>query len=273
MKRKTITNVICIATALSTALAFAPVAMADDAASTDTATQSAGLTAADITYKIANGYTFTSGGCTYKVLSAKASNNIDLTSSPSQDMSVSRAYTGTVSLVKYNGSAKKAKVPDSVSCSATSTFTSADANASIKSVSLTENATFTVASIGAGAFNNAKGHKITKLTVGKNVSSIGDKAFFKCKKLKKIILKGDALRTVGTNSDKKLNRNGKKYVMKLYKLRKKSWKTCKAFKGTPRTCTIKLPNINATKGLAYNMQYANAIRLLAGNAGFVGMVL
>lgn len=45
---------------------------------------------------------------------------------------------------------------------------------------------FEVEEIGKNAFNNAKGHKITSVTIGRHVDEIGSKAFYGCKKLKTI---------------------------------------------------------------------------------------
>lgn len=46
--------------------------------------------------------------------------------------------------------------------------------------------TFEVDTIGANAFNNARGHQITSVTLGRNVDAIGPKAFYGCKKLAKV---------------------------------------------------------------------------------------
>lgn len=47
---------------------------------------------------------------------------------------------------------------------------------------------FEVERIGHNAFNNAKGHKITSVKLGKHVDAIGKKAFYGCTKLKTIDL-------------------------------------------------------------------------------------
>ena len=46
--------------------------------------------------------------------------------------------------------------------------------------------TYEVEKIAKNAFNNAKGHKIVQVTLGRNVEYIGAKAFYGCKKLKVI---------------------------------------------------------------------------------------
>lgn len=51
--------------------------------------------------------------------------------------------------------------------------------------------TYKVTSIASGAFKNNK--KLTKVTVGSNVQSIGKKAFYGCKKLKTIVIKSKKL--------------------------------------------------------------------------------
>lgn len=277
MKRNAFTAAVCLSTALCTAFTFAPVAMANtaqadcgsasisvmtsDASDTGAAT---GTSTTSYKNKIKKGAKFTKSGVTYKITKL-ASTSASITD-PADENGVSQKIIknkGYVEIVAYKGG-KTAKLANSVSWNLPT--------AKLDDGTVTEKGTFTVTSIGAGAFNNAKGHKITSVSVNKSIVSIGDKAFYGCKALKKITLKGGALRTVGPNSDKSLNRKSKSYVKNLYQLRHKKWKTCKAFKGTSRSCTIVLPNINATKGLTYNMQYANAVRLLAGNAGFIGMV-
>lgn len=267
MRTKSFTAAVCLATALSTVVAFAPVAMADtagDAAAADDIVITPAPGASEYAPTIKKGYTFTSGKATYKVTKlGKATqtvvDNVDSTSSTAYK------FTGAVELVSYKGG-KKASVPATASASVKAKASDGSA--------VTEAGSFTVTSIAKGAFDNSKGHKVTSVTIGKNVASIGDKAFYKCKSLKKIALKGDAIRTIGPNSDAKLNRKSKSYVKQLYQLRTKKWKKCKAFEGVPRSCEIKLPHINPSKelNLKYNIQYSNAIHLLAGMAGYVGVV-
>lgn len=268
MKLNAFTAAVCTTTALSCVFAFTPIALAD---SSTPATDGSGSTAApapsegDTAYvpQLTKGKTFTSGKAVYKITSI----NTTQTTSDGVDghASVSYASTGTVELVSYKGGTK-AKVADSVSAPKLSS-TSSDGGDTY-----TETGKFSVTSIGKGAFDNAKGHKVKSVSIGKNVATIGEKAFYKCKKLIKITLKGDAIRTIGPNSDKKLNRKSKSYVKQLYKLRTKKWKNSHVFEGVPRHCEIKLPNINADKNLSYNINYANAIRLLAGHAKYVGLV-
>lgn len=57
--------------------------------------------------------------------------------------------------------------------------------------------TYKVTSISNNAFANNK--KVTKITIGKNVKTIGDSAFKNCKKLSSIVVKTSKLKTVGDN--------------------------------------------------------------------------
>ncbi len=68
-----------------------------------------------------------------------------------------------------------------------------------------EGTTFKVTGIAASAF--AKDKRLTKVTIGKYVTTIGKKAFYKCKKLKNINLKGNTvLSSVGKDAIKGVNR-------------------------------------------------------------------
>ena len=278
MKLNTPKAMICAATALSCAIAFAPCAFASVQSSADATSQAPTASATDdaqdsgdqesqpvtTSYKtkVKKGFTFAAGKATYKVTKMGKNATRSVVDNTDGTSSTTYSYTGEVELVAYKGG-KKASVPAQAKTQVTKT---------ISGDTFKEKGTFKVTAIGKGAFNNSKGHKVTSVSIGANVVSIGDKAFYKCKKLKKITLKGDAIRTIGPNSDAKLNRKSKSYVKNLYKLRSKKWKTCKVFAGVPRQCAIKLPNIDASKGLKYNIEYANAIRLLAGNASYVGVV-
>ncbi|MGN0078295.1 MAG: leucine-rich repeat protein [Coriobacteriales bacterium] len=116
-----------------------------------------------------------------------------------------------------------------------------------------------VTSIAKGAFDNAKGHKLKSVTIGENVSAIGDGAFKGCKKLTKITMKGTKLKSVGPNTGS-INR------AKLTKLMKK-WKTCSALKGVPRACIVYVPK---PKGDDFGP--VENVRQLVGYAGFKGVV-
>ena len=274
MKLKAYSAAVCTATALSCVFALTPVAFAEgdttagasgDEAVIAPAPDNPATDAAAYTSKIKKGYTFSVGKATYKVVKATEISRAvksDVVGGTASE--TTHKFSGQVELVSYKGG-KKANVPAGVTAK-TKPVKDAVGNTDV------DTGTFTVVSIGKNAFDNAKGHKITSVSIGKNVVSIGEKAFYKCKKLTRIALKGDAIRTIGCNSDKSLKRSSKSYVKKLYKLRTKKWKTSHVFEGVPRHCEIKLPNINADKHLSYNINYANAIRLLAGHAKYVGLV-
>lgn len=65
--------------------------------------------------------------------------------------------------------------------------------------------TFQVTSVKAGALKGNK--KITRLVVGKNVTSIGAKAFYGCKKLRKVEFKGKKVTKIGKGAFEKIKSN------------------------------------------------------------------
>lgn len=54
---------------------------------------------------------------------------------------------------------------------------------------------YKVTGIGAKAFANNK--KITKVTIGKNVKAIGKMSFYKCKKLKQVVVRSSKITKIG----------------------------------------------------------------------------
>ena len=85
---------------------------------------------------------------------------------------------------------------------------------------------YQITSIENGAF--AKYKKLKKVVIGKNVRRIGKKAFFKCKSLKKIILKGKKISKVGKKAFKGIHKKAKfKYPKKAKKFKKKFRKLLK----------------------------------------------
>ncbi|MBE5929269.1 MAG: hypothetical protein E7267_07910, partial [Lachnospiraceae bacterium] len=62
---------------------------------------------------------------------------------------------------------------------------------------------------------------LKSLTIGKNVTTIGNKAFFKCKGLKKVVIKAKKLKKVGAGAFKKAN---KKMTVKAPKKLQKKYK-------------------------------------------------
>lgn len=78
--------------------------------------------------------------------------------------------------------------------------------------------TCSVVGISGKAFSGMS--KLESVTIGKNVKEIGSKAFFKDKKLKKIIVKGKVLKKIAQNAFKKA---GSKGTIKVPKAKKKAY--------------------------------------------------
>lgn len=79
--------------------------------------------------------------------------------------------------------------------------------------------TFKVTGIEAKAFKNNK--KLKSVSIGKNVKKIGKEAFSGCKKLSKVTIKGTALKSIGRNTFKNIN---KKAVFKVPRKKMKQYK-------------------------------------------------
>lgn len=94
---------------------------------------------------------------------------------------------------------------------------------------------FKVTAIEKNAFKNMK--KLQKVTIGKYVKSIGDKAFYRCGKLKKLQIKSTVLKKVGKNALKGIN---KKAVIHVPKSKKKSYKKLLQKKKTGLLKTVKI---------------------------------
>lgn len=95
---------------------------------------------------------------------------------------------------------------------------------------------YKVTSIKAKAFYASK--KLTKVTIGANVTKIGAKAFAKCTELKSVNVKSKKLKTIGKQAfsgDKKLT----SFKMKVNKKLKTVGK--KAFKGVSKKCKLFVP--------------------------------
>ena len=85
--------------------------------------------------------------------------------------------------------------------------------------------TYKVTAVSANACNGMK--KLTKVTIGANVKTIGKNAFKNCKKLKTITIKSSKLNSVGKNAIKGVNKKAvikcpAKQVNKYKKLFKKN---------------------------------------------------
>lgn len=105
--------------------------------------------------------------------------------------------------------------------------------ASVPSSVAIEGYTYKVSGIGPSAFAGNK--KLTNISVGNNVVSIGEKAFNGCSKLKMIDLsKNTVLQSVGKNAVKGVS---SKCVVKVPKSKKSAYK--KIFAGKGRKVTIK----------------------------------
>lgn len=96
------------------------------------------------------------------------------------------------------------------------------------------NTVYKVTSIAKNAFKNNK--KIKTVVIGKNVKSIGKKAFFGCKNLRKITVKSKVLTKVGAKAFKGIN---KKAVIKVPAKKYSAYRKLLRGKGQAGTVTIK----------------------------------
>ena len=94
--------------------------------------------------------------------------------------------------------------------------------------------TYKVTSISASAL--AKNTKLKSVTIGKNVKTIGKKAFYGCKNLKKITIKSSSLKSVGKNALKGIHA---KAVIKVQKQKLKVYKRLLKGKGQGKDVSIK----------------------------------
>ena len=116
---------------------------------------------------------------------------------------------------------------------------------SVKNVIVSETVTYDgitykVASIALGAFKNNK--KLTKVTIGSNVKTIGKQAFYGCKNLKSVTIKSTKLTTksVGAKAFTKAgSKNNKKLVVRVPKNKKKSYVKLFKKKGLSSNAKIK----------------------------------
>ena len=100
--------------------------------------------------------------------------------------------------------------------------------------------TYKVTSIAPGAFKNNK--KLTKVTIGSNVKTIGKQAFYGCKNLKSVTIKSKYLTTksIGAKAFTKAgSKNYKKLVVKLPKSKKKAYVKLLEKKGLSSKAKIK----------------------------------
>ena len=96
--------------------------------------------------------------------------------------------------------------------------------------------TYKVTALSAGAFRNCK--KLTKITIGKNVETIGKDAFRSCKKLKQITIKTEKLtaKSIGKNAFKGIRKNA---AIRVPKTQKKSYTKWLKKQGGCSTAKIK----------------------------------
>lgn len=126
---------------------------------------------------------------------------------------VTSTKSKTVSFYKGKSDAKKVSIPKTVKI---------------------QGKTYKVTSIAANAFKNNK--KLTSVTVGANVTTIGGKAFYGCKNLKKITVKSAKLKSVGKNALKGIH---KKAVVKVPKSKLSKYKKLFKSRGQKKTVRIK----------------------------------
>lgn len=81
--------------------------------------------------------------------------------------------------------------------------------------------TYLVTSIKKNAFANSK--KLTKVTIGANVKSIGSKAFYNCAKCKTVTIKSAKLKTVGKNAFAKISKKATVKVPKKNYTKYQKW--------------------------------------------------
>ena len=92
---------------------------------------------------------------------------------------------------------------------------------------------YTVTEISAGAFKGNK--KVKTVSIGANVTKIGNKAFYKAKKLTNIVVRGKKLKTVGKSA---LSGISSKAVIRVPSSKLKKYK--KIFKGKGQKSSVKI---------------------------------
>lgn len=96
------------------------------------------------------------------------------------------------------------------------------------------NQTYKVTSIAAKACMDNK--KLKQVLVGKNITKIGGKAFYNCKKLKTIKIKSTQIKKIGAGAFKNIY---KKATLKIPSNKLKSYKILLKGKGLPKSASIK----------------------------------
>lgn len=103
-------------------------------------------------------------------------------------------------------------------------WTKQNAKATVPTIIVYNNISYTVTDINSGAFKGNK--KIAQVIIPSTVTTIGSKAFYGCKKLTKVTVQGKKIDSVGKDAFKKCSKN---LVIKVPKSKKKAYK--KLFKG------------------------------------------
>lgn len=129
-----------------------------------------------------------------------------------QEYKVSDKKSKTVSFIGSREKAAQVTIPDTVKI---------------------QGKTYKVTSIAANAFKGDK--KLTSVTIGKNVTTIGKNAFYGCSSLRKVNVKTAKLKSVGKNALKGIH---KKAVVKVPKKKLPAYK--KLFKGKGQQKTVKV---------------------------------
>lgn len=118
----------------------------------------------------------------------------------------------------------------------------ADAAVIVPDTVMLEGDEYRVLSISDGAFANAV--KLKSITIGKNVQSIGAKSFYRCKKLKSVIINADDLKTIGSDAFAQIHKK-----VKIYILADQMKEFGKLLVGTsvPGTVVIKINQVSSKK--------------------------
>ena len=119
------------------------------------------------------------------------------------------------------------------------------------------NITFKITAVGASAFKNCR--KAVSATVGSNVKTIGNNAFYGCKKLKSVKMNSKNLTSLGKSVFYK-DGNLKSIVIKSSKLKKVG---SKAFYGINKKAKIKVPSkkLKAYKKLMKNKGQKKTVKI------------
>ena len=98
-------------------------------------------------------------------------------------------------------------------------------------------AEYKITEIGEGAFALGNNHsKLKKITIGTNVTKIGERAFYNAKNLKTIVIKSKKLKTVGKNAFKGIN---KRATFDVPNSKIKAYKKLFIKAGAPKTIKVK----------------------------------